>query len=119
MKEVHNPSECQSKMVLPVQDALDILSGKWKIPIIGALFFGTKRFSEISRNVPGITDRMLSKELRNLEVNHLVKRTVHDTFPVTVEYSITEYGKTLKEVMESLRNWGMTHRERIKQDFSS
>jgi DNA-binding HxlR family transcriptional regulator len=44
---------------------------------------------------------------------------VHDTFPVTVEYSITEYGKTLKEVMESLRNWGMTHRERIKQDFSS
>ena len=119
MTRTHNPSECQTNMVLPVRDALDILSGKWKIPIIGALFFGTKRFSEISRDVPGITDRMLSKELRDLEIYHLVKRTVHDTFPVTVEYSITEYGKTLQDVLEALRHWGMNHREKIKEEFSS
>ena len=106
-------------MILPVRDALDVLGGKWKIPIIGALFFGDKRFSEISKDIPGITDRMLSKELRDLEMNHLVKRTVHDTFPVTVVYSITEYGESLKEVIESLRNWGINHRQVIKDEFSS
>lgn len=105
-------------MVLPIRDALDIISGKWKIPIIGALFFGTKRFSELSKDVEGITDRMLSKELRDLEMNHLVKRTVLNTFPVTVEYSLTEYGKTLQNVMESLRDWGQKHRRKIIEEFS-
>ena len=102
-----------------MRDVLDVLGDKWKIPIIGVLFFGNKRFSEISKDIPGITDRMLSKELRDLEMNHLVKRTVYDTFPVSVVYSITEYGESLKEVIESLRNWGLSHRELIKQEFSS
>lgn len=119
MEANHNHGACKAEMILPVRDALDVLGGKWKIPIIGALFFGDKRFSEISKDIPGITDRMLSKELRDLEMNHLVKRTVHDTFPVTVVYSITEYGESLKEVIESLRNWGINHRQVIKDEFSS
>lgn len=104
--------ECKLR-ILPVQDALEILNGKWKLPIIIALLHGVKRFSEISREVTGITDRMLSKELRGLEMNHLVKRTVYDTFPVTVEYTMTEYGETLKDVIGALYDWGSNHRKKI------
>ncbi|MEQ9442667.1 MAG: helix-turn-helix domain-containing protein [Cyclobacteriaceae bacterium] len=100
-------------MIRPVRDALDVLNGKWKLPIIIALTFGVKRFSELSREIPNITDRMLSKELRDLEMNQLVKRKVYDTFPVTVEYSLTEYGSSLDKVIEALRNWGVQHRQRI------
>ena len=106
---------CQKKM-LPVQDALEVLSGKWKIPILIALTHGVKRFSDLSKEIPRITDRMLSKELRDLEINQLVKRTVYDTFPVTVEYTMTDYGKTLKEVLVALEKWGSNHRKRIMQD---
>lgn len=102
-------------MLLPVRDALDILSGKWKIPIIICLTFGNKRFKEMEREIHGITAKMLSKELKELEINQLVKRTVYDTTPVTVEYSLTEYGKSLKKVIGALRDWGMEHRKRIKE----
>ena len=104
--------ECRS-MLLPVQDALEVLSGKWKLPIIVALTFGSKRFKEISREVHGITDKMLSKELRDLEMNQLVKRTVFDTFPPTVEYSITEHGQSLERLIEELKEWGLKHRKKI------
>ena len=99
-----------------MQDALEILSGKWKLPIIIALMFGVKRFSDLSREIPRITDRMLSKELRDLEMNKLVKRKVYDTFPVTVEYTMTDYGKTLKKVIQALAEWGAKHRETIMRD---
>lgn len=107
-----NHSQCTG-LIRPVQDALDVLNGKWKLPIIVALLHGYKRFSEISRQIPGITDRMLSKELRDLELNQLVKRTVYDTFPVTVEYTMTNYGETLKDVIEALHVWGENHRRKI------
>lgn len=99
--------------ILPVRDALDILNGKWKLPIIMALTFGTKRFKELQRDIAGITARMLSKELKDLEINELVKRTVFDTMPVSVEYSLTPYGHTLKKVIDELGKWGARHRVRI------
>ena len=105
-------SEC-TKAILPVKDALDILSGKWKLPIIISLSFGNKRFSEISKEIPGITDRMLSKELRDLEMNYLAKRTVYDSVPVVVEYSMTTYGKSLEKLIDELRDWGIKHRKKI------
>lgn len=115
---LQNPSklsstEC-SKSLLPVQDALYILSGKWKIPIIIALIHGNKRFKELNREIEGITAKMLSKELKELEVNTLVKRTVYDTIPVSVEYELTPYGTTLDEVIMALRDWGLKHRQKIK-----
>ncbi len=100
-------------MILPVRDALEILSGKWKLPIIIALSFGNKRFSEMAKEIPKITDKMLSKELRDLEANELVKRTVYDSVPVVVEYSMTEYGQSLEKVIMELREWGIQHRKRI------
>lgn len=105
-------SECK-KNLLPVKDALDILSGKWKLPIIVALTFDNKRFKEMQREIEGITPKMLSKELKELELNQLVKRTVYDTLPVTVEYSLTNYGKSLHKVIGELRTWGLQHRKRI------
>ena len=105
-------SECTQK-ILPVRDALDILSGKWKLPIIVALMFGNKRFGQIAKEIPNITDKMLSKELRDLEMNELVKRTVYDSFPVVIEYSLTPYAESLGKVIDELRNWGIEHRKRI------
>lgn len=108
----HNPGEC-AKNLLPVKDALDILGGKWKLPIIIALTFGNKRFKEMQREISGITAKMLSKELKDLEINELVKRTVYDTVPVSVEYSLTPYGRSLHKVIGELRTWGMQHRKRL------
>lgn len=104
--------QCTARL-MAINDALDILRGKWKIQIIGSLTFGKKRFMEMQREVNGITSRMLSKELKELEVNELVRRTVHNTIPVSVEYELTEYGKTLENVIGELHAWGVKHRKRI------
>lgn len=109
-----NFTEC-SRLLLPVTDALYILSGKWKLPILGSLFFGNKRFKEIQREVNGITARMLSKELKELEINKLITRTVYDTKPVTVEYALTPHGRTLEKLILELRKWGELHRNKIRE----
>ena len=100
-------------MMLPVFDALDALRGRWRLPILISLIFGNKRFTQISREVTGISDKILAKELKELEVNQLIKRTVYDTFPPTVEYSITEHGESVEKVMIELKNWGERHRKQI------
>jgi DNA-binding HxlR family transcriptional regulator len=111
-KDGRTPQSCMD-MILPVTDAIQVLAGKWKLPILISLSFGNKRFSEIAKDIPKITDRMLSKELREMEMNQLIQRTVYDTVPVTVEYSKTNYGDTLNEVIQSLAKWGKQHRKRI------
>ena len=105
-------AEC-TKMLLPVKDALDILSGKWKIQIILALTFGKKRFKQVQREIPGLTPKMLSKELKELEINGLATRHVYDTLPVSVEYELTSYGETLKPLIGELHKWGSIHRKKI------
>ena len=104
---------CPIQFVLAVNDTLNVLSGKWKLPIIGTLLFDKKRFTEIQRNIPKITPRMLSKELKDLEMNGMVKRTVYDTLPVTVEYERTPSAKSLGEVLELMVEWGVKHREAV------
>ncbi|MBX2900288.1 MAG: helix-turn-helix transcriptional regulator [Cyclobacteriaceae bacterium] len=89
---------------------MNVLIGKWKLPIIGSLLYGKKRFRELEREIPKITPRMLSKELKDLEVNGIVTRTVFDTIPVTVEYELTKSGLTLNTVLESMIMWGLQHR---------
>lgn len=98
--------------ILAIKDALDALEGRWKLLIMVALVNGNKRFKEIAREI-GITDKMLSKELKTLETNKLIKRHVYDTFPPTVEYSITAHGKSLDIVLESLSKWGKQHRKEV------
>ena len=111
-KDDYTQPNCRTQL-MAVKDALDVLNGKWKLPIIISVSFGTKRFKQISKEINGITDKMLSKELRDLEMNELVKRTVYDSVPVVVEYSMTAYGKTLEKLIEELQAWGILHRKRI------
>lgn len=101
------------KTALSIRDALEALEGRWKLLILFALSTGPLRFRQLSAEVHGITDKTLSKELKNLEMNQLVNRRVYDTFPPTVEYSITEHGASLEKVLEELHFWGLTHRQKI------
>jgi len=98
---------------LAIRDTMDILSGKWKIQIIGSLNFGKKRFMELIADLDGIAAKMLSKELQELELNGLVSRTVMNTKPITVEYELTEYGQTLRPLIAEMAAWGKQHRQRI------
>lgn len=101
------------KNMLSIKDALEALEGKWKLLILFALSSGPKRFKQISAEVGGITDKVLSKELKALEANQLIRRQVYDTFPPTVEYSVTPHGLSLEKVMEELHYWGLAHRKQI------
>jgi DNA-binding HxlR family transcriptional regulator len=101
---------CPIQFVLAVNDTLNVINGKWKLPILGSLLFQKSKFTEIQRNIPKITPRMLSKELKDLEMNGMVKRTVYDTIPVSVEYELTNSGKTIGEVLDKMVEWGVKHR---------
>lgn len=102
------------KDIRAVQDAMDVLTGKWKISIIASLcYYNKRRFSDILVDIEGISNKMLSKELRDLEMNQVVIRSVSDTQPVSVTYSLTEHGLSLKSVTDSLKQWGILHREKI------
>ena len=105
--------EGRSQDMLALLDALDIFNGKWKIAIMCSLNERKKRFKDLQRDVGKITGKMLSKELKELEINELVKRTVLDTKPVTVEYELTSYGGSLERVITELVSWGLKHRRRI------
>lgn len=101
---------------MAVKDALYVLSGKWKLPLILTLSVGPQRFNEIQRTLGDITPKILSKELRELEMNEFVTRRVYPTTPVTVTYELTPYSRSLDKVIEELRAWGMQHRQRIMKN---
>lgn len=102
------------KEMMAVQDAMDVLRGKWKITILSSIcYYNKRRFSDILNDVNGISNKMLSKELKELEINRLIKRTVLDTHPITVQYQLTEHGKTLQTIINNLTDWGKEHRRKI------
>jgi DNA-binding HxlR family transcriptional regulator len=93
-----------------VEDALSIFVGKWKpIILLHLLQKGTNRFSELKRIMPGITQKMLTSQLRELENEDIIKRKVYPQVPPKVEYSITEYGKSLEPILEAIHEWGTAH----------
>lgn len=101
--------DCQADMKY-IEDTLYVISGKWKMLIIISLSNGNKRYREIAKSIPKITFRMLSKELKEMELNKLVLRSVHNETPVLVTYEITEYCKTLRPMMVEMINWAKHHR---------
>lgn len=106
-------SDC-TKRLLPLMDTMEVLSGRWKVVILMALWYSGKlRFKEIQRNIPGITGKVLSKELKHLEQHGIITRTVHQTAPIAVDYELTVYGKSLDKVINTLREWGMKHRKKM------
>lgn len=100
-----------------VGDALYVIGGKWKLRIIIALSEGSRRFNDLQRMVKGISARVLSNELKDLELNGFVKRNVHASTPVLVEYEVTAYSQTLEKVLTSLAEWGAMHKEKIRAEM--
>ena len=98
---------------MAIHDTMDVLNGKWKIAIISVLAFGERRYSELLREVKGISGKVLSRELKDLEMNLLIKRTILDTQPITVKYELTPYCDKLLPIIENLAAWGTSHRQII------
>ena len=103
---------CQQKLLV-TRDTLEVIQGKWRIPIILSLTFGNKRFGEIQRDVATISPKMLSQELKALETNKIITRTLYDSMPVTVEYSLTPLGACMKPLLDEILNWGIHFRKEI------
>jgi DNA-binding HxlR family transcriptional regulator len=110
-----------SEELMAMRDSLDVLGGKWKLMILRFLTNRTHQiihFKKMQREIGGISAKMLSQELKQLETNLLVSRTEQNTKPATVAYAITEYGKSVLPVTETLVNWGLAHREKIIKSVS-
>jgi DNA-binding HxlR family transcriptional regulator len=95
--------------------ALKILGGKWKIRIINSLIDGKRRYSELRKLIPDVSEKMLSQELKDLEKNKIVDRKFHPTVPPMVEYSLTEHGKSVKSLIGTLNDWGTNHQQLIER----
>lgn len=117
MKQIHSKEEC-TRALTGIGDALYVIGGKWKLRIVIALKNGNKRFNELQRTITGISARVLSHELKELEMNGFIKRTVYDQTPVVVEYELTAYSDTLDGVLTTLSEWGIMHREKIRKERS-
>ncbi|MET3288822.1 UNVERIFIED_CONTAM: DNA-binding HxlR family transcriptional regulator [Brevibacillus sp. OAP136] len=102
-------TEAAMERKCPIETVIHVLGGKWKPTILWLLLDSTKRFSELEKLIPGVTQKMLAQHLRELENDRLVTRTVYPSVPPKVEYSLSEYGKTLVPVMEVMCEWGETH----------
>lgn len=112
------PTEAQCKATLTsIADALFVIGGKWKLRIIVALKEGHSRFNELQRTIEGISAKVLSAELKDLELNGFIRRTVHTGVPVVVEYELTDYCETLNDVLRALSSWGAMHRETVKKSM--
>ena len=96
-----------------LRDALDVISGKWKLLILVSLATGHRRFREIERSIPDISSKVLAKELKDLEEHQLIKRTVQEGPPVLVLYEVLPYADSLDPVIFALRDWGTNHRQKI------
>lgn len=113
MEEKFEPIKDCAHKILAISDTMDILNGKWKMSIVACLCYKPMRYSELLNEVKGISGKVLSRELKDLEINELIDRIVLSTSPVAVEYRITDYGNSLKELTNTIADWGFIHRKRI------
>ncbi len=97
----------------PIETVIQLLGGKWKPLILWHLLDSAKRFNELEKLIPEVTQKMLAQHLRELEADKLVTRTIYPSVPPKVEYSLSEYGKTMVPVLEVMCEWGETHNRLI------
>ena len=98
-----------------LQFILQVLGGKWKIHILSNLYYGKKRFKVLEREVVGISPKMLIKELKDLESIGMVSRQTFSTVPITVEYSLTDEGLTLKPILDQMIKWSESFRKQVQK----
>jgi DNA-binding HxlR family transcriptional regulator len=113
LKKDFSPVKDCGQKILAISDTMEILNGKWKMSIIACLCYQPMRYSELLKEVSGISGKVLSRELKDLEINELIDRIVLSTAPVAVEYRLTTYGTSLKQLTDTIADWGFIHRERI------
>ncbi len=99
----------------PVEAALEVVGGKWKGVILFHLRDETRRFNELRRLIPGVSQRMLTKQLRELEEDQIVHRKIYREIPPKVEYSLTSFGLTLTPTLVALQEWGIEYLEKVSQ----
>lgn len=99
----------------PIEVTLQVVCGKWKGVILCCLLGKTLRFGELQKEIPRITQKVLTQQLRELEEDNLVKRVVYNEMPPKVEYSLTEYGEELKPMLNTLANWGEEHVKMVEK----
>lgn len=99
--------------VCPVETGLQLIGGRWKARILWKLYHGTLRFGELRRGLPGITEKMLAQQLKELERDQLIIRTQYPEMPPRVEYSLSEFGRSLTPVLDALKAWGAENQEQI------
>lgn len=92
--------------VCPVATTVDLIGNKWKVLIIRELLKGTYRFNELHKSIEGISQKVLTENLRKLEADGIIDRTVYAEVPPKVEYSLSELGDTLRPIIEAMREWG-------------
>ncbi|WP_231424700.1 helix-turn-helix domain-containing protein [Pedobacter sp. Leaf250] len=107
-KKIH--CDCLST-IKPVRDTLDVINGKWKVPIIISIGVGNDRFTAIQESIPGITPKVLAKELKDLEQHKLIARTVVGDYPVKISYELEPYANTLTPLIYAMKDWGINHRK--------
>ena len=105
-------SECLDPQVCPVISTLDVVGGKWKPAILWQVRQGVHRFGALQRAVGGITQKMLTKQLRELEADSILRREVFAEVPPQVEYTLTPYGRTLQPLLDAMASWGGAHQKR-------
>src|ERR1700743_2143394 len=113
IKEVLSEPMNQKEEIQALQDPIYVIGGKWRIPIINSICNGNNRFREIERSIPGITTRMLSRELKQLELNHLILRKTSVESVKDVEYLSTSYCKSPATVITAMIDWGKNHKKYI------
>ncbi|WP_216918071.1 winged helix-turn-helix transcriptional regulator [Nocardia noduli] len=99
----------------PTRQVLDHIAGKWTILVIDALLEGTMRYTELSRRIEGVSQKMLTQTLRSLEADGFITRTLHPTIPPRVDYSLTDLGRSLAEPITALRRWTEAHINEIER----
>lgn len=107
----HNDYNCN--FGCPVEAALEAIGGKWKGLILFHLQTGTKRYNELRKLLPDVTQRMLTKQLRELETDQIIQRQVFAEVPPRVEYSLTSFGETLTPVLSALQQWGSRYLDKL------
>lgn len=100
------------RLTCAVESTLNVIGGRWKVLILRELLHGTRRFNQLHRSLQGITQKMLTQQLRELEEEGIIHREVYLQVPPKVEYSLTETGKTLQPILDAMHEWGVKHLER-------
>ena len=109
-KKMH--CDCLST-IKPVRDTLDVINGKWKLHIIISIGVGNNRFTDIQESIPGITPKVLAKELKDLEQHQIISRLVIDDYPVKISYQLEPYADTLTPLIYAMKDWGINHKKKV------